>query len=327
MEINKIHNLDCIEGLRQLKDNSIQLAVIDPPYYKIKDDEWDNQWTNFNEYLEWIEEVCLEIKRVLKENGSLYIFGDDERIAYIQVRLDKHFMFLNHLVWYKTNNMPIKYAHNHKKFCPMSERILFYSVQKSKTGLEYVEEKYVKPKNPMALYLKSEIERSGKSRLKLAGLFPSKTGGLTGCVSNWVNGDNFPLKEQYFIIKDFLGEGFLLKEYEELRQEYEELRQEYEHLRRPFNFQSGTYEIISEPIITKKENTMHSTTKPIRLIKKLIRASSNEGDLVLDCFMGSGTTAIASVRLKREFIGFESEKEYFNLANMRLKKEMEQQRL
>jgi len=190
LEINSIYNMDCLEGLKQLPDECINLVIADPPYYKIKDDEWDNSWDSFDDYLDWIEKVMLECKRVLKENGSLYVFGDDERIAYIQVRLDKHFTFLNHLVWHKPNNMPIKYAHNHRKFCPMSERILFYSKQKSKTGLECVEEKYVKPKNPMSTYLKSEIERSNTSRIDIAKLFPSKTGGLTGCVSNWLNGDN-----------------------------------------------------------------------------------------------------------------------------------------
>ena len=332
LEKNKIHCMDCLEGMKQLEDNSVQLVIIDPPYYKIKKDEWDNQWKSFEEYLDWIEEVSLEIKRVLKDNGSFYIFGDDERIAHIQVRLDKHFTFLNHLVWYKPNNMPIKYAHNHRKFCPVSERILFYSVRKGKTGLQYIEEKYIKPKNPMGLYLSSEIKRSGKSRLEIAKLFLSKTGGLTGCVSNWINGDNFPLKEQYETMRDYLNESgeykylrkeykYLRKEYEDLRKEYEDLRKEYEDLRRPFNFQKGIYEIISIPIITQKENTEHSTTKPQKLIDIFVKASSNRGDLVLDCFMGSGTTAKACKYSLRNFIGFEIDQKYIEIANKRLKQE------
>ena len=204
----------------------------------------------------------------------------------------------------------------------MSERILFYSVQSSKTGLEFVEDKYVKPKNPMSLYLNSEIERSGRGRLEIAKLFPSKTGGLTGCVSNWINGDNFPLKEQYLKIKEVLGEGFLEREYEDLRREYEDLRREYEDLRRPYNHQKGIYEVISIPIITEKENTDHSTTKPQKLINIFVKASSNEGDIVLDCFMGSGTTARASKYNLRRFIGFEISPEYCKIANKRLAQEV-----
>ena len=317
-ELDKIYCMDCLEGLKKLPSQSVQLAILDPPYFRIKDDEWDNQWETFDKYLNWIEEVCLEVKRVLKENGSLYIFGDDERIAYIQVRLDKHFTFLNSLVWYKPNNIPIKYAHNHLKYCPMSERILFYSVQPSKTGLQFVEDKYVKPKNPMGLYLASEIEKSGKNRIELAKLFLSKTGGMTGCISNWINGDNFPLKEQYIKIKEFLGEEYLRREYEDLRREYEDLRREYEDLRRPFNYQKGIYEVISIPIITERENTEHSTTKPKKLIDIFVRASSNEGDIVLDCFMGSGTTAIASKYNLRKFIGFEINPDYIKIVNKRL---------
>jgi site-specific DNA-methyltransferase (adenine-specific) len=59
-----------------------------------------------------------------------------------------------------------------------------------------------------------------------------------------------------------------------------------------------------------KENTAHPTQKPEKLIAKLILASSNEGDVVFDPFLGSGTTAVVAKKLKRHFIGIEKEKEY-----------------
>jgi len=67
------------------------------------------------------------------------------------------------------------------------------------------------------------------------------------------------------------------------------------------------------------QQDMHPTQKPVDLIRYLIRTYSNPGDTILDNCMGSGTTAIAAVLEKRKFIGFETNKEYFDIANKRLR--------
>ena len=69
---------------------------------------------------------------------------------------------------------------------------------------------------------------------------------------------------------------------------------------------------------------MHPTQKPVALIQYLIRTYSNEGDIILDNCMGSGTTAIAAIREKRNFIGFELNKEYYDKACKRIKFEQAQ---
>jgi site-specific DNA-methyltransferase (adenine-specific) len=63
----------------------------------------------------------------------------------------------------------------------------------------------------------------------------------------------------------------------------------------------------------------HETEKPLELIEKFVKLSSNESDVVLDPFMGSGTTAIACINTNRNFIGFELDKDCFEIANQRLK--------
>lgn len=63
---------------------------------------------------------------------------------------------------------------------------------------------------------------------------------------------------------------------------------------------------------------LHPTQKPLELMRYMVRTYSNPGDIVLDPFMGSGTTAVACVLEKRNFIGFETNETYFNLANKRL---------
>ena len=71
-------------------------------------------------------------------------------------------------------------------------------------------------------------------------------------------------------------------------------------------------------------DTFHPTQKPVALIRYLIRTYSNEGDTILDNCMGSGTTAIAAIREKRNFIGFELNKEYYDKACKRIQLEMAQ---
>ena len=74
----------------------------------------------------------------------------------------------------------------------------------------------------------------------------------------------------------------------------------------------------------RRQDQLHPTQKPVELIQWLIRSYSNEGDTILDNCMGSGTTAIAAIREKRNFIGFELNKEYYDKACKRIKLEQAQ---
>ena len=64
--------------------------------------------------------------------------------------------------------------------------------------------------------------------------------------------------------------------------------------------------------------SLHPTQKPFPLMEYLIKTYTNEGETVLDNVMGSGTTAIAAINTKRNFIGFELDENYFNIANERI---------
>ncbi len=63
---------------------------------------------------------------------------------------------------------------------------------------------------------------------------------------------------------------------------------------------------------------VHPTQKPVNLIKKLIQDGTTENDVVLDCFMGSGTTGVAAKVLNRKFIGYEIQEKYFDIAKKRI---------
>jgi len=309
--------MDCLDGMREMEDNSVDLIICDPPYYKIKDVDWDNQWNTIDYYLEWLLSVCLEIKRIMKDNGSFYIFGDEKIIAYVQVMLDKHFTLINNMVWYKRNNISVKWAHNHRSFAPTTERFLFYGLQ-DKTGLETVMldtsnfqtlRTYFKElQESIGLSLKNINEQLGHRKAEHSFYWKS---------TQW----DLPTEETYnemigiYHIDDWKG----FREYEDLRREYEDLRREYEELRRTYHHQKGVYDVIDIPIINEKENTAHPTTKPLELIEIFIKASSNTGDVVFDPMCGSGTTLLACRRTGRNGIGFEINPDYEEIIKKRIR--------
>lgn len=87
-----------------------------------------------------------------------------------------------------------------------------------------------------------------------------------------------------------------------------------------FNRQRDTYEnaIFEAPVVNHTKR-IHPTQKPIEIISELVKIHSNENDLVLDCFMGSATTALACIENNRNYIGFELDEEFYNKSLERIK--------
>ena len=76
LELNRIYQMDAVEGMRLLPDDSVDLIVIDPPYNIGKDKRWD-KWRSVEDYVVWMTDVFRECERVLKPNGSFYWFHND----------------------------------------------------------------------------------------------------------------------------------------------------------------------------------------------------------------------------------------------------------
>ena len=320
--INKVHLGDWTTN--QLEDKSVQLIIADPPYFEVKG-EFDFVWNSFDDYLKDVEKWAIECKRVLADNGTLFWYGDAKKIAYTQIIFDKYFNLLNNIVWENTNQTKQSMVNvsGYRSFPPLTERILLYEKSGDRTGGEIVFEKFLKPKNPYSKYLKEQFKKANITNKEISKLFPSKTGGLTGCVSNWLNGDNVITKEQYLKIRDFLNNKYLLKEYEELRKEYEELRKEYEELRRPFNNSLHLGDVIRLPNY-ETNKFKHDTIKPEKLTRILLQTCSRKGDLVLVPFAGSGTECAMAAKEGREFIGFDIESKYVDIANARCSEHLKQ---
>lgn len=306
--MNKVHNIDFLNN--DLPDKCANLIIADPPYYKVKGD-FDFIWETFDDYLADVEKWAIECKRILGDNGTLLWYGDAKNIAYAQVIFDKHFNLLNSIVWENTNDhkQQIRFNEDLRTFAPLTERILMYEQRGQKTGGEIVFEQFLKPKNPFSKYLKNEFKKAKVTNKEIAKLFPSRTGGLTGCVSNWLNGDNVITEEQYLKIREYLSNKFLLKPYEELKAEYEEQR-------RPFNNLHKLGDVIRLPNYETR-NYDHDTVKPEKLTRILITTCSRVNDLVVVPFAGSGTECAMSAKEKRNFIGYEITEKHAKMAQDR----------
>lgn len=320
MEPNKVYLGDWTNN--QLKDKSVKLIIADPPYFEVKG-EFDFIWNSFDDYLKDVEKWAIECKRVLTDNGTLFWYGDKKKIAYSQIIFDKYFNLENSLVWRKKDSMQYQYYSPDlaRSFNTHNERILMYSNEIDLTGLELINEEFIKPRNPFSKYLKEQFKKANITNKEISKLFPSKTGGLTGCVSNWLNGDNIITKEQYLKIKDFLNNEYLRKEYEDLRKEYEDKRRYFYNP----NKLEEVLEFSQESHITRKYN--HDTKKPETLTRALIQTCSRKGDLVLVPFAGSGTECAMAAKEDRNYIGFDIEKKYVDITNERCKEHKQQLRM
>lgn len=317
--INKIINADCLDILKQLPDKCIDLVLTDPPYFGVVKNEWDNQWADIFEFQAWCGRVADELKRIMKDNASLYWFGDDKTIAYVQTELDKRFNLLNNIVWRKNGLQTFKGVSVFRSFAPITERILFYDKGEDKSGLTMLFS------NPDLFSSIKQYMRGEKAKLMAARgyttekQFAEYINELTktnSVVARHYFADSqymFPTPELYAKLQK---SGFFTREYEELRREYEELR-------RPWNVDRKALDVLDFPICQDK-GRFHETQKPLNLISYLIERSSREGGLILDCFSGSGTTAVACHNLNRRFICIEKDPAYWAASVKRLEEAQQQ---
>ena len=317
---------DCLEVMKDIPDKSINLVLIDPPY-NIGKDKWD-KWKTVEDYVEFMGKVFLEIQRVLKDNGSFYFFHNDFlQIVELQNFINKNteFKFKQMLVWDKFNGIPagtqgrncvFNGQRNYAKCC---EYILYYTFQ-DETGLNKIK---LDVNNFKSLrdYFKNihkELNIPKKEIIKKVGQKADHCFRYNS--SQW----DLPTEETYNDLINIFAINKLsnFRTYESLREEYESLREEYESLRYTFNLKE-VQDNISCIWEIKEHNSgkLHSCQKPLTILEKIIKTSSNENDVVLDCFMGSGSTGVACKHINRKFIGIELDEKYFEIAKKRIEEE------
>jgi len=309
-----LYNEDCLTTLKRLPDNSVNLAIIDPPYFNIKG-EFDFKMT-FLEWQDLHERLAQDLKRVLKYNGTILLYGHAKRIAYQQVIFDRLFNLENNLVWEKKDSQT-KRADFTKSHCfaPITERMLMYSNEVSRTGLQKIysnKDCFVSIKKYMRDERKRLMTEKGFRTVADFDRFINDWTNTKSVVSRHYFADSqyvFPTKEIY---EKMQQTGFWKKSYEGLHKEYEELR-------RPFNNIHKLTDVLKfsqKSHITRKYD--HPTQKSPKLTKALIEATSIKGDMIFIPFGGSGVEYEQALLLDRKVICAEISAKYCTTINDRV---------
>lgn len=247
LDINKIYLGSCLELLKSLDDNSVDLIIADPPY-NLKKDFGNNSdvWKNKEDWVEWCKLWIDECLPKLKDNGSIFIYGIHNYLCYLQVYLyEKNLHYRRQFIWHYENGF------SGYKNTPSAnyEPLLWFSKSNIYT-YHTIREPYKSTER-----LKNKIVKNGKVWT------PNPEGKHGGDV---------------WSIPVLAGKNFA------------------------------------------QEKVDHPTQKPLQICDKIINHFSNEGDLILIPFSGSGSECVSAKINNRNFIAFEVNEKYVEIGNKRL---------
>ena len=262
--------------LDNVEDKTIQTVCIDPPY-NIGKDVWDN----IDNYVEWLTKIVVKLEKKMRTNGSMFIFHNDmEQIAELMISLKSRtkLVFRQMIVWNKRFDKSKKKGfldgfvvkNDMHNWNKMAEYILFYTFDNSQM-------------------IKEERTKQHVSQITISQEIKSKTGGLTGWFSNIETGKNQPTRETMVPITKHLGLS-----YDDIVPKFRNLKTDHS----VWNYDMAP------------RNSIHMTPKPIDLLKNIILHTSDENDLLLDCFAGTGSFGYACRELNRRCILIEKDPQY-----------------
>jgi site-specific DNA-methyltransferase (adenine-specific) len=254
MEIDNIYNMDCLEGMKQIPDGTIDAVICDLPYGTTKN-PWDSVIP--------LDELWREYRRIIKPAGAIVLFAQQPFAA--ALIMSNPDMFKYEWIWEKDNGTGFLNAN----YAPLKihENILVFSLS-------------------VACFVKDAADAMRYNPQMRQGFKPykCKQGRMSTCY-------------------------------------------DHEHSKETITVNDGNRYPIDIIQYNKDRDTFHPTQKPVDLLRYLVLTYTNEGDTVLDNCMGSGTTAIACIKEKRHFIGFELNKEYYEKAVRRIRNEQRQLKL
>lgn len=245
MEYNQIICGDCIEIIKGMPDNSVDMLFTDPPYNK--NYPYRRYKDNRIDYWEWLQDVFIEINRVLKNTSSIYVKQDLDNLYNMMTILNSIADYKNIINWKNQSQ-----GHPKSNYDKFAEVILFYTKGSNPTFNTYIE-KRIKPDNYW----------SGSGKI------------FKGKMSNY-----------------------------------------WDDIKPVF---AGCAKKSEAAINIGTNGKLHPCQMPVGLAKRAIRFSSNEGNVVLDPFVGSGVTAIACKELKRKYIGIDNDSVYCKISKRRIK--------
>ena len=317
LKLNKIYNEDCLEGMKRIPDGSVDMILCDLPYGTTAC-KWDT--------IIPFEPLWEQYERVIKDNGAIVLTASQPfTTSLISSNIEN---FSHQWVWDKGMSANPLLA----KKMPMKNfedvLVFYFNYNKFDSRRKYFEDvlKFVSKK-------KSEIIKETNQ-------------GLDHCFRTNSTQFSVPTNDNYELLinKYQINKMQGFKPYEEISDKdrtYNPILEERgEPIRKGFIGKTSKDSFLGEVEIdtrsfnnlyypkaiikfsNRKEKKYHPTQKPVALFEYLIKTYTNEGETVLDNCMGSGTTAIASIRTGRNYIGFELDAEYYKVAEQRIENEL-----
>jgi len=279
-------NLDILR--EKFPDESIDLVYLDPPFFTQTDwtknrNTFGDKWKDMNEYINFMSLRLKELHRVLKPTGTIYLHCDWHASHYLKIEMDKIFgynKFRNEIIWHYT-----KMNNSTKSWISNSDSVFFYTKSDEYTfNIQYSDE-------GSALYERFSDLIDEDNKLRWLKVKTMKQQLLNSYVSSAKKRKGKELEDDDVII-DFKNKG----------------KKKYDNVWHIPLLKGNSDEYLGYP-----------TQKPEEILIKIISASSNPGDIVLDPFCGSGTTCVVAKKLGRNYIGIDSSQDAINLAEKRLK--------
>ena len=265
------------------------MVVADPPYWKVINEKWDYQWGTEQAYIEWSEQWFKEVHRVLTKGGTFYIFGYFRVLALLLSPLQRMGFELRQQIIIDKGMRSVsgRATKNYRMFPNVTESVIFL-VKDSKPFIK----DFLKDRQRELGYTSKQIN-------EMLGV-KSNGGGMWSIYTGENMCEQVPTRDLWEKLQNVL-----------------QFDLPYEEVSMVFNAQMGLTDVWTD-IDFYKEERFHPTQKPLSLIQRLILASSHENMVVLDPFLGAGSTAIAAKMLNRKFIGIELDVEYCDIAKRRL---------
>ena len=293
LKYNNYYIGDNIDLLKSLENDSIDLIYFDPPYNTGRNFyDFDDKFKSKQDYIDFMKDRIIECHRVLNKNGSIVIHIEPKISHYFRILCDDIFgdnNFRNEIAWQTGGNAKNKYKLNR-----FHDTIIVYSKSNSQTF------------NPM--YFEYDDEYKKKSNVKFCDIHKEEY--VTTAIYNAQPDVNPRLNlrykwnghdKQWYVTKDKME-----KLHQDNRLEYNK-----EGIPRIKRFLSEMEGIPLRDIwcdinnIGGGEKINYATQKPVKLLERIIKLYSNENDICLDIFAGSGTLGRASINTNRKYLLFD----------------------
>lgn len=321
MTVNKLILGDNLEALKQIDSDTIDLIYLDPPFFSNRNYEviwgdegevrsFQDRWSGgIDHYIAWLKERVAEMHRILKPTGSIFLHCDWHANAYIRTDiLDRIFGYQNfrsEIIWRRKGGAALA---GMKELSCSTDTIFYYSKTKNYTfhnilvrDEEYVAEHFNKTDENGRRFM-ATVMRSPNPRPNL--MYDYK--GYKMPPNGWA------VSKEKMIEMD--KAGMLYFPEDKSKQIYKKLYED-EYKGAPIN---NLWQDISTLKGTAKELIGYPTQKPEALLRRIIEMATNENDIVLDPFVGGGTTVAVADKINRRWICIDQSVQAVKVTELRL---------